>query len=995
MKKKALVLAVCMAFAVPTISSAKTLPSDLLGISLGEIQSNSSLHEPFQAIIPILFTGAEQSNQLRVRLAPDSVFKQIGAERLPVHNSLNFQISVQNNKPIILVKSIQPIQIPFLNFVLEVQSPEGSIYQDYTALLDPADNKIVTPVSVKLPEADEFFTQAKALLESKEIRQTQIPEQEIKKLKSDLLLSAYSSPRLKTGQPTKYVVKAGDSLSQIAQTISTGEVYLDKMIKAIHLNNPNAFANNDINKLSRGAILRIPTVKEINSSNFVVATKQEEKESRTNVNKTVITSHIQNTKNTYKVKSGDTLFKIAKEISNKSLSLTKTMKILHSNNPHAFSRNNINRLIAGATLSIPSANKTVVATKEESIRSKPPMEKITDSAPATPARSIASAEKNELPQNVTSDTKEEVQRGSYVAKKGDTLAQITKELGYENISFTKMMKAIFSANPDAFMKNNITQLKEGAIVAIPTADEVNSTQKNTIQPSSLAGKNNKLAINNLEKRLRELRRKLSISNSKVFNLELALKDKVESIEEQLNIPKSSDQINNDINAFTLAAKTPVENTGIEKERERVATKDLPKESEWKTVEHPQPILENANALVSKETVIIKEEPTQTALLKESDWKVVKRSQYIPDDVSTLIENSLISHFESMSNKDLAYSAMALFLGLMLIGYRKQLYEYVSISYDGPKYYSSEDTKKVHLSEAETSALEKDILNFHQTLVNNEVENPDAKENIEINQDFLNECETLAEDLYRNTDTAETTCDDYSNSNIDKLKTEMTYESSVLDEIINRHVNKESKDENDDVSTEIIESELLENNEGKSKSSLQFEEISLDLFEESGESVLEIQEPEEIDTSEDVLSEDNITEEESIVPFFPETDWEKVLYNADLELARSELELKEEEGEKGAESDPHETKTECITEPEPIIETEESTPEQKLTQPFNFSSSSFETLEMPEIDTIKTDFTPLKTNADKFNEAVEDEFWNYEEYCRNEPILDIEKELETA
>jgi len=133
-KKKALVLAVCMAFATPSISAAKALPNDLVGLGLGEIQSQSYLNEPFKAIIPILLSNAEQTRNLKVRLAPVSIFEKIGAEKLPVLNHLKFRIGSRNYKPVIVVSSNQPIQIPFLNFVLEVQSPEGTLYQDYTGI---------------------------------------------------------------------------------------------------------------------------------------------------------------------------------------------------------------------------------------------------------------------------------------------------------------------------------------------------------------------------------------------------------------------------------------------------------------------------------------------------------------------------------------------------------------------------------------------------------------------------------------------------------------------------------------------------------------------------------------------------------------------------------------------------------------------------------------------------------------------------------------------
>ena len=67
MRKKALVLAVCMAIATPTITAAKILSNDFVGLSFGEIKPKSFLNEPFKGLIPILFTDIESSKKLRFR----------------------------------------------------------------------------------------------------------------------------------------------------------------------------------------------------------------------------------------------------------------------------------------------------------------------------------------------------------------------------------------------------------------------------------------------------------------------------------------------------------------------------------------------------------------------------------------------------------------------------------------------------------------------------------------------------------------------------------------------------------------------------------------------------------------------------------------------------------------------------------------------------------------------------------------------------------------
>ena len=269
MKKKALVLAVCMALGTPAISMAKALPSDFLGLNLGEIQSKSFLNEPFKGIIPILFTDVEASKSLKIRLAPHSIFEKMGAEKLPILNNLKFEVSVKNNKPVILISSTHPIQIPFLNFILEIEGSQGSIYQDYTTLLDPREHT-----------KNIFSYDEKETL-------TALPStSQITELDENLLLESYSSSSIANAinKEQKYIVKSGDTLSEIAQALNAAEVSLKKMIAGIHRKNPKAFINNNINRLKTGVVLQIPTQNELTTSAFKVAAKAALKKKHSSIN---------------------------------------------------------------------------------------------------------------------------------------------------------------------------------------------------------------------------------------------------------------------------------------------------------------------------------------------------------------------------------------------------------------------------------------------------------------------------------------------------------------------------------------------------------------------------------------------------------------------------------------------------------------------------------------------------------------------------------------
>ena len=204
-----------MAIATPTITAAKILSNDFVGLSFGEIKPKSFLNEPFKGLIPILFTDIESSKKLKVKIASDSIFKKVGAEKLPVLDSLQFKIKVQNNKPVILIESKQPIRVPFLNFILEIETPKGRIYQDYTTLLDPKNR-----TGNLFPNND-----------SKEVEVLNSV------IRDYQLLAPISSLPITHKKDRSYVVKSGDTLSEIANALNSAETSLQRMITAIHRKN--------------------------------------------------------------------------------------------------------------------------------------------------------------------------------------------------------------------------------------------------------------------------------------------------------------------------------------------------------------------------------------------------------------------------------------------------------------------------------------------------------------------------------------------------------------------------------------------------------------------------------------------------------------------------------------------------------------------------------------------------------------------------------------
>jgi pilus assembly protein FimV len=63
----------------------------------------------------------------------------------------------------------------------------------------------------------------------------------------------------------------------------------------------------------------------------------------------------------------------------------------------------------------------------------------------------------------------------YRTKKGDTLGRIASQTKPVDVSLDMMLVALYRANPDAFIGNNMNRLKSGQILAIPDSDALKGT----------------------------------------------------------------------------------------------------------------------------------------------------------------------------------------------------------------------------------------------------------------------------------------------------------------------------------------------------------------------------------------------------------------------------------------------------------------------------------------------------------------------------------------
>lgn len=163
--------------------------------------------------------------ELKAALATPELY-QASKVPFPSSNGAPLTINVQllqrsNGRPYVKITSLQPVSSNNLDVLIELRWAGGRMLRDFNLLIEEAsrDKKTVAPPAV-----------------------------------------AAQNPRATDSQPIS--VKRGDTASELAVTALPQGISLDQMLLAMLRNNPDAFVDNNVNRLKAGVLLSMPTAEE-------------------------------------------------------------------------------------------------------------------------------------------------------------------------------------------------------------------------------------------------------------------------------------------------------------------------------------------------------------------------------------------------------------------------------------------------------------------------------------------------------------------------------------------------------------------------------------------------------------------------------------------------------------------------------------------------------------------------------------------------------------
>lgn len=206
-----------------------------LTLSSPHIQSKQG--EALSVEVDVLEISEQEQTDFRASMASPEIYKAAGIQ-MPASGSTALEIQVRllrrdNGKPFLKITSQQPVNGNFVDIMLDLRWATGRSLRDLNLSLDEA-----RPASAKpTAKATAPVTASKPAAEPASAEKRKSSNSEAQQL----------------------TVEKGDTASAIAARSVAEGISLDQMLIAMLRSNPDAFVDNNVNRLKAGAVLNLPT----------------------------------------------------------------------------------------------------------------------------------------------------------------------------------------------------------------------------------------------------------------------------------------------------------------------------------------------------------------------------------------------------------------------------------------------------------------------------------------------------------------------------------------------------------------------------------------------------------------------------------------------------------------------------------------------------------------------------------------------------------------
>ena len=257
-------------FALTGVAAAalSLISPDAMALGLGRLAVQSALGESLRAEIDVTSLSAEEASNLKVRIAPPESYRAAGVDYNPVLPATQAVLLRRaDGRPYLRLSSDRAVQEPFVDVILELTWSTGRLVREYTLLFDPPSNRAVAaapaPVAPAAASAAPAPAAAPAPPTMAEPPVTAARPAERKLPVPKIAPAPTPAPvaegrQAATSGADSYQVRTGDSLSRIAARTQRAGVSLDQMLVSLYRGNPQAFIENNMNRLKSGVLLNVP-----------------------------------------------------------------------------------------------------------------------------------------------------------------------------------------------------------------------------------------------------------------------------------------------------------------------------------------------------------------------------------------------------------------------------------------------------------------------------------------------------------------------------------------------------------------------------------------------------------------------------------------------------------------------------------------------------------------------------------------------------------------
>lgn len=243
-------------------------------LGLGRLTVQSALGETLKAEIDISSITPEEAGTLKVRIAPADAYRAAGVEYNSVLTSTQVQLARRGDgRQVLRIASDRSVQEPFVDVILELTWSSGRLVREYTLLFDPPSlARPAPPAENTAPAIAAAPAEARPVPAPRPPSSTPVPPAaSAPAAPAPRPVAAAPRPEPKPAAapvPTpapapatgasEYTVKAGDTLSRVANRTKPAGVSLEQMLVGLYRNNPDAFLGENMNRLKSGVVLQVP-----------------------------------------------------------------------------------------------------------------------------------------------------------------------------------------------------------------------------------------------------------------------------------------------------------------------------------------------------------------------------------------------------------------------------------------------------------------------------------------------------------------------------------------------------------------------------------------------------------------------------------------------------------------------------------------------------------------------------------------------------------------